>query len=73
MRRVRFIIAGMHCPGCARKIAFFLEQAGAQEVVVDREEGTAEFSFAPPEDLDRYVQVVEMAGHYRVTEVVEVA
>lgn len=71
MRRVRLIIDGMNCAGCVRKISFFLHEAGAKDVEVHP--GLAEFSFSPPEDLDRYVEIVENAGHYKVVEVAEVA
>ncbi len=73
MRRYRYRIAGMGCEGCARKIAFFLEQAGAREVTVSREAGEAVVQV--PEDVDPHAlaALIEDVGHYRVVELEELS
>lgn len=73
MKTYRFQIAGMGCQGCARKIAFFLEQAGAQGVTVSRETGEA--IARVPEEVDPawLASIIENAGHYQVVAVEEVA
>jgi len=73
MRVYRFEIAGLRCAGCARKIAFFLEQAGAQEVTVSRETGEAVVRVPEDVDPDALVAVIEQAGHYEVTAVEELS
>jgi copper chaperone CopZ len=73
MKRILLKIEGMNCPGCARKIAFFLEQAGARGVTVSRETGEAVLTVPEGEIPENFVSLVEEVGHYRVVDVVELA
>lgn len=73
MKRVRFQIEGMGCPGCARKIAFFLEQAGAQGVMVSRETGEAVAQVPEGVDPHELAALIESVGHYQVVAVEELS
>lgn len=72
MKRFRLKIEGMGCEGCARKIAWFLEQSGATNVSVSRQSGEALFNIDEKDTVHRFVEVVEKAGHYHVTSVEEI-
>lgn len=73
MKVYRFQIEGMGCPGCARKIAFFLEQAGAQGVTVSRETGEAVVQVPETVAPETLAAIIENAGHYQVVAMEEVA
>lgn len=45
---VRYLVDGMHCPNCGKKIKSALEElTGVEEAVVDRENGQVEVTFEP--------------------------
>lgn len=45
---VRFLVDGMHCPNCVKKIQSALEEMdGVEEAVVDRENAQVEVTYEP--------------------------
>lgn len=44
MNKYKILIQGMHCSACSTLISMELEEAGAKEIYVDKDQGNATFS-----------------------------
>ncbi|MDF2922820.1 MAG: Heavy-metal-associated domain [Paenibacillaceae bacterium] len=61
--KIRFMVDGMHCPNCVKKIKGALEEMqGVDEALVDREAGLVDVTYqteqSRPEDIQEIINTI---------------